>query len=298
MSRLKTAVLALSVLAGACLLPLSYSAQATEVKADSGIADVLNWRYQQTVDECSGKSAFYCSGVMARVVFPGANAFLPDTDERASFTYLRKDITTFRLFGPMGFIFSNQFEAINKGNAIPYACGFPYDAQTNDRQDSSLGGNCGTDTTLNGEPVFYDSCAAAGVTDQTTWLLYMEEPGRAKYFQFEQCAFDSNKPSDFKTLIKVHDLGFSGFPDNINQDNAWTYTEVTTQAWKEGQSLPIEAFFYNVNKDPHTTITVELAREYAFQLRDQYKAETGIDLDVVGIDFTNQSAPFVTVEQQ
>jgi hypothetical protein len=207
--------------------------------------DRLNIKYANTANDCRGRAAYYCSGVILRVTGtkPAYHAWDPSDNSikmgGVSFSYLRKDLGVAILVWNeiQGFIFKDFDTAERLGAySIPVLCSYPSDANTFSRPTN---GGCGPNTRY---PVTSRSCPEVGVTTLETWKTHYRSVGGSGYFSnrnMNQCGFTGDKEQFAISLQARNNF------ERPSEERPY-HNEIMLKTWPRSipKELPIAAFFY------------------------------------------------------
>ncbi|WP_085710380.1 MULTISPECIES: hypothetical protein [unclassified Pseudomonas] len=232
------------------------------------VAAKMNARYADTAATCRDNSvAHNCNGVLIR----GANASesyrawnpSPNSVSRngVSFSYLRADVGTIRLFDTQGFTFKESHAPTAHPGTL--RCAYPANASTSGIPDSCRA-----------------SCASQNITTVAQWQAkYASSPGGS-------CAF-GNSPADFQLSISVR----STMTDTARQQ----WNEIIIAAWPQDipRQIPLEALFYIAGSSPGLNNAKFIQRDY-FQHTARYLPILRLTLTASGLspfsfDTTDQS---------
>ncbi|MCI8208392.1 hypothetical protein AUC61_02485 [Pseudomonas sp. S25] len=204
------------------------------------VADRLNARYNATLNDCAGRAAYYCNGVIARMTTYGAGFHSwnpnPSGQNDVSFTYLRKDLkfnhAPYMGQVEQGFIF-READAYGQQGVYPLAvlCSFPYDGATAERD----GEGCGQNQYF---PSVSRLCADQGITSLATWKTHFFSQPLAVNRYRHQCGFRTDPASFALSLIAR---------ENPQAEMSWmAHNEILIDRWPQNipTQLPIEAFIY------------------------------------------------------
>ncbi|MBC3774839.1 hypothetical protein [Pseudomonas sp. SWRI99] len=250
---------------------------ASEQRFGQLVAERLNSRYNNFSYNCSGKPAYYCSGVIVRTT--GAKASYHSWNpsptavqkEGVPFSFLRKDlgITTLAWGDLHGFIFKDFATAERLGTyPISLLCSFPIDGVSWYR--NGLGG-CGPHESY---PTSSRSCPEEGVNTMGQWKTHFysvagSNLNRAKH----QCGFTS-AVEQFASSLEAR-ANFESPDDERAQHN-----EVILSLWPQDipKQLPLYAFFYLLRQDGGSGVTG------AKYMQQDYFNVTGEVLPVIRVD--------------
>lgn len=253
------------------------------------IASRLEKRYHVTRIECVtffGKApAYVCSGIMIRGI--NANSDLKHAwslksrnKDKNSFAmaYLRQD-TRFKRFPrdyDAGFIIYPYLSTPTGKHLRKVYCAFPLDAHTDDRSGEHACGQSNSDRFGTSK-----HCDEQGITSFPDWFKHYVRTTRfGGNFVTNQCAFDMTKSSAAQNfaVFLLSNMFLRLFSEYSLRNN-----ELLVQGWdeEEPQNIPIEAFFYLLDKDGAS------AKAEAYQA-DFYK-ETGEIVPIVGIRLANEA---------
>jgi hypothetical protein len=216
--------------------------QVTSASLENGraVAARLDARYNDTRNDCSGKAAYYCNGVLIRAATadPAFHAWNPSptavTRDGVSFTYLRRDLGIARFNGgeTQGFIVKDFETAQQAGQlALRLLCSFPSDGWTVGRSDRGCGA-------IKAYPDTSRYCSLQGIDTVQEWVRhYHQVPWQ--YRNGQQCAFAANAQA-FALSLTARQY----FQDPANERPY--HNEVVIQTWPQGEGsrLPLEAVFY------------------------------------------------------
>ncbi|MCR8932383.1 MULTISPECIES: hypothetical protein [unclassified Pseudomonas] len=258
--------------------PFSFS-NADQVFGEQ-VAQSLNARYAATSDDCAGRAAYFCNGVLIRSArgTPSYHVWDPSDSSVArngvSFSYLRKDLRMDSLYIGEGqaFIFKNYDSAIKAAAHVPpVRCAFPTDGATANREQS-----CGHHIDY---PDDAESCLAIGVDTLDKWKTHFHQAPNDGTRYYRQCSLSAEK-QQFSIFLK----GRNNFQNMNNLD--WA-NEVIIAAWPRGipEMLPIEAFVY-VSTAPAA------AKAGAQFMQSDYFNQTGDFLPVIKLTFAGEDAVF------
>ncbi|MDI3273059.1 hypothetical protein [Pseudomonas sp. AL03] len=225
-----------------------FSFDAKDQRFGQLVAERLNGRYNNVSNNCSGKPAYYCSGVLVRTTGakPAYHAWDPSptaiTKQGVPFSYLRKDLgITILAWGDLhGFIFKDFATAERlETYAINLLCSFPSDAAS--WQRVGIGG-CGPHKTY---PNNSRSCPEEGVVSIAAWTThYRAVPGSSYYSarNEHQCGFTSSVE---QFALSLQARGGFEIPGARLHHN-----EVILSLWPQSipRQLPLYAFFYLQNQ--------------------------------------------------
>ncbi|MFK7700975.1 hypothetical protein [Pseudomonas caspiana] len=203
------------------------------------VADRLNARYNDLSYECAGQAAYYCNGVLARMVGYGAgfHSWNPNPNGVAdvSFSYLRKDLKFNHAvhvgYAEQGYIFK-EASRYGRDGIYPLAvlCSFAYDGFTVERFDEG----CGSNSNYPGSGF----CAVQGITTLAAWKdHFFSYPLDASRYR-HQCGFKTD-PASFALSLAAR--------ENPQAEVAgYAHNEVLIDRWPQDipAQLPIEAFIY------------------------------------------------------
>jgi hypothetical protein len=208
-------------------------------------AERLNNKYANVTNNCEGRAAYYCSGVIIRVTgtSPKYHAWDPSPNSikmgGVSFSFLRKDLGIEILVWSeiQGFIFKDFDTAERLGSyPTPLLCSYPSDANTSSRPTER---GCGPNTLY---PQTSRSCPEVGVTTLAQWQVHYRSVGGSGYFSQRnrnQCGFTADK-DQFALSLQAR----NNFERPVEERPY--HNEVMLKTWPEGipKQLPIAAFFY------------------------------------------------------
>ncbi|MFK3668139.1 hypothetical protein ACI2JN_23110 [Ochrobactrum teleogrylli] len=242
--------------------------------------ELLNKLYYGQVEICEAaanflkESAIKRSGVMVHgqeaqethVWIPSQN----DPRKAVSFSYLRYDIPTSKLYNPAGFIY-DQFNS----SVLDYYCLYPFDADTvnTDFHPSSSHG-CGLSGTDYKENDFA-SCPKVSVATSDEFIQKYLKNREPQPQLRESCSFIADKKEGFEASINVQKETKSPYWNELIMSN-WTEAEART--------LPITAFFYIFGSDAGRRTALRFQADYC----SMYKKF----IPVVSLDFKKEADAF------
>lgn len=206
-------------------------------------AERLNARIADIGEQCSdGRAPVYCNGVLARATLYSTafHAWNPNRNsnpaDAVSFSYLRKDVNTVKLFYPQGLLFASLGYAVGPGaEIITPLCIYMADANTWSR--SSQGCGAGTDYPSDSGP-----CQPMGINDLTTLGNHFRRvPADPAWRRLHhQCSL-AIQPDSFMLAIQGRANLIVG-----TENQYYGYNEIMLKAWPQNipDRLPIDAIFY------------------------------------------------------
>jgi hypothetical protein len=212
------------------------------------VADRLNARYANTANDCAGKAAYYCNGVIMRTV-EANNTFhvwnpSPGSVQRGgvSASYIRKDVgtTVFAWNYTQGIIFKDWGSMVAANNyPLALLCIYPSDAATFYRVNKGCGSH-------RNYPTASRSCSEVGVRSLAQWIsFYRSVPGSGHFSarNEHQCSFGVD-PASFALGIEVR-KHFERPAEERPYHN-----ELMIATWPQNipDRLSIEAFFYHLDQ--------------------------------------------------
>ncbi|MFJ2465877.1 hypothetical protein [Pseudomonas sp. NPDC087615] len=245
------------------------------------VAERLNSRYNNLSNNCSGKAAYYCSGVMVRTTGakPSYHSWNPSPtaiDKKGvPFSYLRKDLgITILAWGDLhGFIFKDFATAERLGTyPITLLCSFPTDAASWHR--AGLGG-CGVHRSY---PTNSRSCLEEGVTTLDKWKTHYRAVAGSGSFSNRnehQCGFaGSIEQFTISLLARDH------FEPPAEERPS--HNEIILSLWPQDipKQLPLYAFFYLQHQGGGAGVTG------AKYMQQDYFNTTGDLLPVIRVDLS------------
>ncbi|WP_448092188.1 hypothetical protein [Pseudomonas lini] len=204
------------------------------------VAEQLNARYANVANECGGKAAYYCNGVLIRTTKASEKYHAWDPSPSAestggiSFSYLRKDLGITRLYRgeTQGFVFKDHGAAEKIGaHPIPLLCAYPVDGAIYPHR---INKGCGAHSYF---PDSSRSCPEENVTSVEQWVAHYHRVGGDRHWS--QCSFTAEKNQFAISLEARNNFKVPEFErPHIN--------EVVLATWPKGTSraLPLEAFIY------------------------------------------------------
>lgn len=253
----------------------------------AAVAAELNRRFNTLDDSCAGNPAYYCNGVLTRIVnySPDYKAWNPSPDSQAlgsvAFSYLRRDVNIAELYSdyPLaeGLIFKDLDTAARDGNySMTLLCSFVTDADSRRRANNGCGANPAY-------PSDSGYCSTQNITTVDQWWAHYSSvagggPWTAR--NYHQCSFLGSSASAFAVSLHAR--------ERLPAAEAGYHNEVVLRVWPQdiAAQLPLQAIFYHVRG----TRGVGLAGAQGIQ-RD-YKNTTGEILPIVRITLEDPSSPF------
>ncbi|WP_222833407.1 hypothetical protein [Pseudomonas sp. SC3(2021)] len=261
-----------------------FSFDAKDQRFGQLVAERLNSRYNSVSNNCNGKSAYYCSGVIVRTTGakPSYHSWNPSptaiNKKGVPFSYLRKDlgITTLAWGDLHGFIFKDFATAERLGTyPINLLCSFPTDAGSWSRAGT---GGCGAYNTY---PANSRSCPEEGVDTVAKWIThYRSVPGSSYWSEKNkhQCGFISSVAQFALSLTVRGSLE--------TESERVHHNEVILSLWPQDipKQLPLYAFFYLQHQSGGAGVTG------AKYIQQDYFNMTGDVLPVIRVDLAPGTA--------
>jgi len=254
------------------------------------VAAQLNERYSNTSNDCAGQAAYYCNGVLVRVMSATTSykAWNPsDASIRSggvSFTYLRKDtgVTQVAWDKAQGIVFKAYTPTPPSGTvSVRLLCSFPTDGDTFSR----VANGCGVDGHW---PSVSRPCAEQGIDTVNEWQThYRAVYGPVAYSDRNrhQCGFGPDKSGfELSLAVRAH-FEAAAERESIN--------EVVLQTWQKDipRQLPLEAFFYTSNRNAASGLAG------ARYIQQDFFHATNTVLPIIRLDITNATQAFSYVEE-
>ncbi len=264
--------------------PITHGVQ---LQKPADILEAMNRNYNESQTNCreqgsgAARGHYYCSGVLVRTVDDGN--FTPWSYSASairlgatSYSWIRQDINTNRLFHRAGFILRNKTEAITHG--LPgletgFICIYPFNASTSSNLNHQ---GCGlrtlrssfeqNNTRNNNSAYAWGSCEAAGITTLAQWEQYYSQNGT------RQCSWNIDNQTGWNAVIS-----------SMNNHNSTAHNEILLNNYNNGDAMPryIAAFFYDVR------IAGALADAQNFQRKLD---ANGYNVPILRLDFTAAKA--------
>lgn len=258
-----------------------FSFDAKDQRFGQLVAERLNVRYNNLSNNCSGKAAYYCSGVIVRTTGakPSYHSWNPSptaiNKAGVPFSYLRRDLGITNLaWGDLhGFIFKDFATAERLGTyPISVLCSFPTDAASWYR--AGVGG-CGAHSSY---PTKSRSCPDEGVTTLEQWKVHYRSVAGGGYFSNRnknQCGFTSSVE---QFAISLQARGQFEPPAEERQ----YHNEIILSLWPQDipKKLPLYAFFYLQHQGGGAGVTG------AKYMQQDYFNMTGDLLPVIRVDLS------------
>ncbi|WP_141685038.1 omega toxin-like domain protein [Burkholderia stabilis] len=283
---LRLAIWTVFALVGISVAVAKDAGQNTALQSGQDIANSLNSRYLYMVNQCpDGKPAYYCSGITIRATAasngtyhewdPSPTALLMGS---VSFSYVRGDTGTLKVYHDHGFIFKNNANFdVGTYPDLSYRCIYPNDAATDDNTYLSYG--CMKKPPGDYKPPYIgdvSSCGPLGIKTSGEWISMKKNNDALSY----NCSFSTEDPVAFYQALQA--------AYQYKADGKSLWTELLIETWPDGipDQLPIEAFFYTTqNGDDHNT-TLQSALENAKAVQEDFCKTTGRFVPIVKLDFT------------
>ncbi|KQQ55409.1 hypothetical protein ASF66_21210 [Pseudomonas sp. Leaf129] len=217
------------------------SGQATAAQLDA--------RYKDTRNDCGGRPAYNCNGVLLRTVDSGSflswNPSATAISKNAvSFSFVRKDlgITYLAWNNVQGIIFQNPDSASAAARQyIRVLCAFPSDAASWHRANQG----CGAHPSYPSQSGY---CSSQGVTSLDAWKRHYQAAGGSGSFSARnehQCSFLGSSQATFA-------LSLTARANFVRPGEERPYhNELMLQLWGQNlhEQLPLEAVFYHVERN-------------------------------------------------
>lgn len=261
-----------------------FSFDAKDQRFGQLVAERLNSRYNNISNNCSGKPAYYCSGVIVRTTGakPSYHSWNPSptaiNKKGVPFSYLRKDlgITTLAWGDLHGFIFKDFATAERLGTyPINLLCSFPTDGGSWNRAET---GGCGAYNTY---PTNSRSCPEEEVDTLAKWIThYRSVPGSSYWSEKNkhQCGFISSV-AQFALSLTVR-ASLETESERVH------HNEVVLSLWPQDipKQLPLAAFFYLQHQSDGAGV---IGAKY---IQQDYLNMTGDVLPVIRVDLAPGAA--------
>jgi len=257
-----------------------FTFDAKDQKYGQLVAERLNGRYNNVSNNCSGKAAYFCSGVMLRTTGakPAYHSWNPSptaiNKQGVPFSYLRKDleITTLAWGDLHGFIFKD-FETAQRLDTYPInlLCSFPTDAASWHR--AGVGG-CEAHSSY---PSNSRSCPQEGVDTLAKWIAHYRAVAGSGYWSnrnMHQCGFTST--------VEQFALSLTVRASLESLEERMHHNEIIISLWPQDipKQLPLYAFFYLQHQSGGVGV---VGAKY---MQQDYLNVTGDLLPVIRVDLT------------
>ncbi len=225
--------------------PIELTLTSDSIENGKLVAARLDARYNDTRNDCDGRAAYYCNGVLMRVTGYGASfhSWNPSPNSVSSggvsFSYIRRDVGMqyFSWAASMGVVFKDFDSALQAGDRpIRLLCAFPSDAQTLFRANQGCGASRFYPTTS-----LY--CSSLGVDTLAKWISHYHAVSGGDSRYQHQCAFASNKDAfALSVAVRAH------FSPPVERPQ---HNEIMLETWPQDipLQLPLEAIFYANERD-------------------------------------------------
>ena len=256
----------------------------------AALAAELNRRYDKVDDSCNGNPAYYCDGVLTRVIDWASTYKVWNPSPTAvslgavSFSYLRHDLNIRELAYNQpqeeGIIFKDLDTAIRDGDhPMRVLCSYPTDAASVVRANNGCGAH-------RNYPSSSGYCSAQNITTVEQWWAHYSAVAGSGSFSARnehQCSFLGSSASAFAVSLAAH----RRLPGTETQ---W-HNELMLQVWPQNipLELPLQAIFYHLREVRGTGLTG------ARNIQRDYLAATGQILPIVRITLANGASPFTYV---
>ncbi|SIR79575.1 hypothetical protein SAMN05216509_4890 [Pseudomonas sp. B10] len=246
------------------------------------VAEQLNARFLDVSNDCSGRAAYFCNGILIRAAKATSSYHAWDpspnsiTRNGVSFSFLRKDLKVKALYNAEqhGFIFKSMDFAI-KSNSQPVTvrCSFPGDGAAGTYRAQY----CGRHQYFPNEG---DSCEEMNILTLDAWKAHYHSVSGTANRLYHQCSLGPDK-AQFTIFLQ----GRSHFEYAADLD--WA-NEVVIAPWPAGipQKLPLEALVYIYSSTP------AVALNGARFMQNDYFEQTGSYLPIIRLTFNGEDASF------
>lgn len=238
------AMAAVLVVVSGCLPRVPTFATNADDSEGTLVAGHLTVRYSETSIDCGGPRSpiFLCSGIMIRGTqySPAYHSWVPNPGspkgDGVSFSFLRKDAAFNKLAysDTHGFIVYPM--VYNPGPVIDLEilCGFPIDADTDNRVDRGCGYN--RSYSLQSGP-----CQAQGISSSAQWLAHYRTAGIVDPRRHE-CGFTLTSGTADSEAVFMQMIAAM---QTLGAESLNTQNELIVKSWKNTPNkVGIEAFFY------------------------------------------------------
>jgi len=237
----------------ACFISLCFSTSAISADSCERVVEKLQTWYNSTPTGCGSDPAVDCSGLLMRGTHRAPNGEYdvwnpsPNSQQSGgvSMSWMRSDKIGYEdpgLKANNGILFTpRQFvEAPQK--KLDVFCAYPIDAWTDFRSERGCGD-------YSGSPEVEKSCQALGIKDLAGWKRQYDALGGAANRQARhqrQCAFSMTGDLS-RTARRDAFAQFIEARKSIadTQEGRQVQTELRVVAWKQGEDVPVAAFFYS-----------------------------------------------------
>lgn len=257
------------------------------------VAERLNAHYNNVSNNCDGKAAYYCTGVIVRTTGakPAYHAWNPSPKaiqkNGVPFSYLRKDLgITILAWGDLhGFIFKD-FATAERLETFPISllCSFPTDAASWYRAGT---GGCGPHSSY---PTTSRSCPEEGVTTLEQWKVHYRAVaggGQWSNRNKHQCGLTSSV-EQFAISLQARDQF-----EPPSGERPY-HNEIILSLWPQDipKQLPLYAFFYLQNQAGGAGVTG------AKYMQQDYFNVTGDLLPVIRVDLSEGADPVFSYHEE
>lgn len=249
------------------------------------VADRLNARFVDRSRQCAdGRAPVYCNGVLARATHYSTafHAWNPNPNsnpkDAVSFSYMRADVKTVKLFSPQGLLFDRLGYTSGPGLvAIEPLCIYMADANTWSR--STQGCGPGTDFPTDSKP-----CASMGIDTVAALGAHFRKVPAAPAWQrlHHQCSL-AIQPASFMLAIDGRTQFIVG-----TESEYYGYNEIMLRAWAQNipDSLPLDAIFYTSAGGPAALTQAKQIQQ------DLFRSSASLIKPVVRIDLSATGQAF------
>ncbi len=262
-----------------------FSFAAADQVYGQAVADRLNAQYNDVSDDCDGKAAYFCNGIIIRTT-NGSEKYhawdpSPDSIERngISFSYIRTDVKMSSLYigEGQGFILkASRFQSVTDSYDVSLRCAFSSDGATARREMS-----CGAHFWFVEDG---QACLERGIDSIEKWKADYNQWPSLEPRLYRQCAIEPEK-NQFSIFLQAR--------NNVKYPLDLAYTnELVFAAWPSGipRKLPLEAFFYKF-------MPSDAPRKAAQFMQKDYFESTGDFLPVIRLIFTEDQTRFEYYEE-
>ncbi|XP_055301625.1 uncharacterized protein LOC129568091 [Sitodiplosis mosellana] len=274
-------------------------------KCAANIVDELTQRLSYVTNECFDaqnvkQPAYKCSGIIFRGIHLNKGQrfawSLKPSDKKINsfaFGFLRRD-HPFSWVGSgydAGFIIYPHLKTPSHKTTQKVLCTYPIDGATDYRNDRGCGKRSNDTTGLS------QQCDAQNITSFPKWVEYFKflNTGNMVEFIMSHCGFDASKKTTAVDNFALT-LQANSYLQNVQDVQhgtryAYVSSEFRVEGWDENnaKTIPIEAFFYFIN--------TANGYEHAVKYRDEFYAQTGENMPIVGIHLPSDTDSNIYVKE-
>lgn len=267
----------------------------------------INDNYNQIKNDCleygtrARRGHYYCSGNTIRGTADGDyNPWERPATGLTSYSWLRKDMGTIRLYRPVGFILRTPLYGAIHGLpavSVGWTCLYPFDGWTASAKECDgitpeMASKAGFTYTAEPAPrsptansqYAFGACDKMGITRKEQWLSFFKAGNNAPW---NQCSWNVESQTSWNAMIDIHQadiVPYSQVDPQSGIDSSWykpAHNELKLNNAATSSQLnasAIEAIYFDVKVQPSP---LEAARIFQRKLR-----QAGHSVPIVQLDFS------------